>query len=157
MDSISTQDLLNFIKFGRQEGEVLTGGTAEEMGQGRGFVRDELMSAYTGDSQAANALRQDQNQSMRTLKAQQMVSGGGQTDAQQQQALERMNRRDMANLNNKIQMSTLANMSREYRGAASDIARQGSAYGAMLVGAQPPQYIEGNAGGDWLSNIFSFA
>lgn len=155
LENIGAQDLLNFIKIGQDQGSLLVGGTGEEMGRGRAFVRDELMSSYQGNSQAMNALSQDQNQATRSLRAQQMQSGGGQMDMQQQMALDRMNRRDAANLKAREQMSTLANMSREFRGGASDIGRQGSSYGAMLVGAQPPQYIEGDSGGGWLDGLFN--
>lgn len=153
VNALGTQDILNFLKAGTEEGEKITGGTREEMGEGRANVRKNLERRLAGESAGANALRQDQNQSMKALKSQQMLQGGGsQMNVGQQQALARQNARDLANFRSNEERQQLADLSREYRGAGTDIMRSAGQYGSILVGAQQPPQMKQSQG--LLGNVF---
>lgn len=150
--SLSTGDIMRFLKAGAEEGETLVGGTKKEMGEGRADVRKRLKDTLEGNSAGANALKQDQAQAQRDLKAQQMLAGGGQMNVGQQQALKRQASRDLAKFRSDETRQALADLSREFRGAGSDIMRSEGQYGSVLVGAQPPATVKPSSG--ILTNFF---
>lgn len=128
----------SFLEGGEKKGEELVGGTTKEMGEGRKDVRDRLQEILQGDSAGAQALRTEQQQQQKKLKAQQALAGGGQMNLGQQQALKRQADMDYAKFTSDEKRRALADLSKEYRGAAGDIMRSSGQYGAIGVGMQPP-------------------
>ncbi len=151
IDQLSVGDVQGFINQGEKKGEIVTGTTMDEAGQGRAEVRDRLQETLNGQSAGANSLRQDQNYQAKALKANQAMQGGGQMDAGQQQALARQNQRDLANFVSGEKRQALSDLSKEWRGAGSDIMQAGGQYGSILVGSQAPQ---NNNNGGLISDIF---
>jgi len=144
--SLSVGQIRGFMDEGREKGEELTGTTSAEVGEGRADVRDRLKETLDGNSAGANALRQDQAQAQKSLRAQQAVAGQGQMNAGQQQALQRQSSRDLAGFVSNERRQALSDLSKEYRGAGGDIMRSEGQYGSILVGSQPaaqPQQANG--------------
>ena len=88
------------------------------------------------------------------LKAQQAAGGGGQMNVGQQEALKRQAMRDTAEFVSTEKRQALSDMSKEFRGAGSDIASMTGQYGSILVGMQKPAAPAQGGGGGMLSNIF---
>lgn len=150
--SLSIGQIRGFMEEGEQKGETLTGSTMKEVGEGRGEVRDRLKETLAGNSAGANALRQDQADQQKKLRAQQAVAGQGQMNAGQQQALQRQAARDTAKFISNEKRQTLSDLSKEWRGAGGDIMRSSGQYGSVLVGAQPAAVPKQSNG--LLSNLF---
>lgn len=142
-----------FMEKGREKGEEVAGGTAKEMGEGRADIRDRLNQILSGESAGASALKQDQQQQQKSLKAQQaMAGGGGQMNVGQQQALKRQADIDYAKFTSAEKRQALADLSKEYRGAAGDITRSTGQYGSVMVGGQPAAQPQSQTG--IISDIF---
>jgi len=154
INSLSKGDVESFMAKGEAKGEQLTGATMDEVGAGRAQVRDELQKTFEGNSVAANRLRQSQNDAQKMLKAQQAAGGGGQMNAGQQEALKRQAMRDTAEFLGNEKRQTLSDMSKEFRGAGSDIASMTGQYGSILVGMQKPAAPAQSGGGGAFSNLF---
>ena len=152
MSSMSMGDVEGFMEKGQAKGEELTGTTSAQAGQGRAEVRDRLGDILKGESAGANALKQDQAQSQKALKAQQALAGGGQSNAGQLAALERQGQRDTAEFVSKEKRQALSDLSKEWRGAGGDIMKSSGQYGSILVGGQPAAQPASSNG--LLSNIF---
>jgi len=152
MSSLSAGDVEGFMKKGEQKGEQLTGSTLAESGEGRKDVRNRLTGILEGNSAGASALKQDQNQQAKSLRAQQAMAGGGQMNEGQQQALQRQAQVDYAKFVSQEKRQALSDLSREWRGAGSDIMKSTGQYGSVMVGAQPPAVA--SSGGGLFSSIF---
>lgn len=135
---LSVGEILGFMAAGEKKGEEVAGTTIAEAGKGRADVRSQLKQILEGNSAGANAMAQDQAQAMKTLKANQMLAGGGQMNLGQQQAIERQGARDLAQFKSNERRQALSDLSAEWRGAGADIMRTGGQYGSILTGAQPP-------------------
>lgn len=124
---------------GEKKGEILTGSTMEEVGTGRADVRDRLKEMLEGDSAGAAQMKQDQAQAQKQLRASHaMAGGGGQMGAGQQQALDRQASQDISKFQSTEKRQALSDLSKEFRGAGSDIMKSAGQYGAIEVGMIPP-------------------
>lgn len=138
-DKFSQEELSKFMDKGEKKGEQLTGSTLDEVGAGRKDVRSRLQKTLEGDSVGANRLRQSQNDSVKAMKAQQAASGGGsQMNVGQQEAMERQNSRDTAEFVSNEKRQALSDLSKEWRGAGSDISSMTGQFGSILVGMKDP-------------------
>jgi len=152
--NLNMQQILELINKGQDKSKELTGvDNVSDIGEGRAGIREQLQRNLEGNSAAVNRLTQDRNQQSRDLVAQQMVAGGGQMNEGQRQALNRKYSKDIAQLKSMELNRDLGNLSKEWRGVASDTVKQGTGYAALGVGAQPPSYI-GGGGEDWLSGLW---
>ena len=151
--SLSKGDIEGFMAKGRAKGEELTGTDSASVGAGRADVRSRLQDTLDGNSAGANSLRQSQNSSMKNLKSSQAMAGGGQMNVGQQQALERQGARDLANFTSTEKRQALSDISREWRGAGSDIMKSEGQYGSILVGMQKPAQAQ-TGGGGLMDQIF---
>ena len=138
LNSLSAGDVERFLEKGEKKGEILTGSTLQQEGEGRKLVKDKLKETLRGESAGANALKQDQAQQQKMLRANQAVSGGGQMSVAQQQAFDRQAQREHAAFVSQEKRQNLSDLSREYRGDGADIMQSSGQYGAILVGSQPP-------------------
>jgi hypothetical protein len=147
VNSLSKGDIEGFMKQGRAKGEELTGTTSAEVGAGRADVRSRLQETLNGNSVGANSLRQSQNASMKDLKSNQAMAGGGQMNAGQQQALQRQGGRDLAEFRGQENRQALSDISKEFRGAGQDIMKSEGQYGSILIGSQSPAQAPQSGGG----------
>jgi len=124
---------------GEKKGEILTGATIEEAGQGRAGIRDRLKEIMEGDSAGAAQMQQDQNQAQKQLRASHaMHGGGGQMGEGQKQSLARAGARDLATLRSSEERQALSDQSKEFRGVVGDIMKSSGQYGNIEVGMIPP-------------------
>lgn len=135
------------LEEGERKGEILTGSTSAEVGEGRSEVRDRLQDILQGDSAGSAAMKQDQAQAKKQLRSEQALSGGGQMDAGQAQALERQSAIDIAKFQSSEKRQALSDLSREFRGAGSDIMKSSGQHGAISVGMIPPAQPKADKGG----------
>lgn len=135
--NLSKGDIEGYMEQGRAKGEELTGTSSKDVGAGRADVRSRLQQTLDGNSAGANSLRQSQNSNMKSLKSSQALAGGGQMNVGQQQALERQGARDLAEFTSNEKRQALSDISREWRGAGTDIMKSEGQYGSILVGMQP--------------------
>ena len=138
-NQMSKQDIMNAMKFGEQKGEQISGATSGEVGAGRKEVRTQLQDILQGNSAGANRMQQSQNEQDKQMKARQAMSGGGgQMSEGMRQAQDRAQVRDLAEFRSNEQRQALSDLSKEWRGAGSDIMKSSGQYGSIMIGAQPP-------------------
>lgn len=133
---------------GREQGEKLTGISSEEVGRQRAGVRQEYKDIVAGKSIVGEEMRRDRNASARRLKAMQMGGNapqGGVAEASQRQ-LDRQSSSDIALAREQEYMNALGKLEKQYRGAASDIARLEGQYGSIAIGAKPAPQPSQNKG-----------
>lgn len=153
ISTITPAQVEAFMNKGEAKGELLTGSTLAEAGEGRKKVRDTLQQNLEGDSIAVSGLKQDQSQRIKELKANQLMSGGSQMNEGQRMSLERQADLDLARFKGAEQRQTLSDLSSEFRGVGGDIMKSTGQYGSVLVASQPSAVSSGGGGG-LLSSLF---
>lgn len=139
LNSITPAQVEAMMNKGQAKGEELTGTTSAEVGQGRKDIRKRLKETLDGNSAELAALRQNQQQDQKNLRAQQALGGGGQMNEGQMQALKRQANMDAAVFDAQRKRQALSDLSKEFRGAGSDIFRSTGQMASIMVGAQQPQ------------------
>jgi hypothetical protein len=133
------QEAMKAMDFGTKKGEVMTGGSMAEAGEGRAKVRDRLEQVFQGNSAGANRLAESQAADAKQMKARQAMGGGGQMSEGQRAAQENMQNRQLAGF-------VSDEKRHEYRGMAGDIMKSSGQYGSIIMGAQPPAQPQSSGG-----------
>ena len=145
-DKLSPAAVEAFMNKGEAKGQQIAGATLQEVGEGRKDVRNRLKQILEGDSPGASALRSSQSDRQKAMKSERALAGGGQMGDAMMQEQKRQADLDFANFVARERNQALTNLSREYRGAGSDIMQSTGQFGSILVGSQPaamPQRSEG--------------
>lgn len=151
-EKAAQRKLSGYLQQGEDRAEQLIGADPTSIGEERAKIRKQYEDILNGNSIAEKTGKAQRNAQLKSLKAQNAATGGGNQMSQgMQQAVNRQSASDISQARSQEYMDTLNKLETQYRGASGDYLKIAGGYGSLGVASQAVPTVQQKPG--FLSGI----